>query len=267
MRRCRFEAVAAPEGGSMSRQPCPTPEALRAFVTGDPSETRPEGLDEHLESCPSCRERLARLDGSTDPVIRELRRGVPDRLVGSTSEAPTSGHPAPDEPGPAAPPPEQLDDFRIIREIGRGGMGVVYEAFQGSLNRHVANKMLPRRGDVARFLREAKAAGRLHHTNIVPVFGVGEHDGRHYYVMQFIRGRGLDEILKERRAGGLAAADPIDHREAARITLQVAEALAFAHVQGLIHRDVKPSNLLPTPAGPSGSPTSAWRTTRPTPRR
>jgi predicted Ser/Thr protein kinase len=152
--------------------------------------------------------------------------------------------PWPAEPGAAAPPPDQLDDFRIIREIGRGGMGVVYEAFQGSLNRHVAIKMLPGRGDLARFLREAKAAGRLHDTNIVPVFGIGEHEGRHYYVMQFIRGRGLDEILKERRAGGPAAADPIDHREAARIALQVAEALAFAHVQGVIHRDIKPSNLL-----------------------
>ena len=68
-------------------------------------------------------------------------------------------------------------EFRIVREIGRGGMGVVCEAYQGSLNRHVALKLLPAQGDLARFRREAEAAGRLHHTNIVPVFGVGEHAG------------------------------------------------------------------------------------------
>jgi serine/threonine protein kinase len=70
-----------------------------------------------------------------------------------------------------------------VREIGRGGMGLVCEAYQGSLNRHVAVKFLPECGDPARFRREARAAGRLHHTNIVPVFGVGEHRGRAYYVM------------------------------------------------------------------------------------
>lgn len=97
---------------------------------------------------------------------------------------------------------ETLGDYRIIREVGRGGMGVVYEAEQVSLGRHVALKVLPRQllqdtKQMRRFEREAKAAARLHHTNIVPVFGVGEHDGTHYYVMQFIRGLGLDEVLNE----------------------------------------------------------------------
>ncbi len=79
--------------------------------------------------------------------------------------------------GPSLPETgEPWGEFRIIREIGRGGMGVVCEAFQGSLNRHVALKFLPEHGDLARFRREARAAGRLHHTNIVPVFGVGEHE-------------------------------------------------------------------------------------------
>ena len=97
---------------------------------------------------------------------------------------------------------ERLGDFRILREIGRGGMGVVYEAEQVSLGRHVALKVLPRQmlADAQtkrRFQREAQAAARLHHTNIVPVFGVGEHDGLPYYVMQFIQGLGLDEVLEE----------------------------------------------------------------------
>ena len=141
---------------------------------------------------------------------------------------------------PMPAPTETWGEFRIVREIGRGGMGVVYEAYQGSLKRHVAVKLLPERGDLARFRREARAAGRLHHTSIVPVFGVGEHQGRPYYVMQYIEGRGLDAVLKERREAG----SRLDDREAAALCVQAAEALDHAHRHGVIHRDIKPSNLL-----------------------
>jgi serine/threonine protein kinase/WD40 repeat protein/tetratricopeptide (TPR) repeat protein len=101
----------------------------------------------------------------------------------------------------------QLGDYRIIREVGRGGMGIVYEAEQVSLGRHVALKVLPRQllADAKikqRFEREARAAARLHHTNIVPVYGVGEHDGTHYYAMQFIQGLGLDDVLTELKRMG-----------------------------------------------------------------
>src|SRR5262249_41633128 len=99
---------------------------------------------------------------------------------------------------------ERIGDYRLIREVGRGGMGIVYEAEQESLGRHVALKLLPSSAlldqrQLARFQRESKAAARLHHTNIVPVYGVGTHDGTHYYVMQFIQGLGLDEVLEELR--------------------------------------------------------------------
>ena len=99
---------------------------------------------------------------------------------------------------------ERLGDYRILREVGRGGMGVVYEAEQESLVRRVALKVLPDSAladaqQVLRFQREARAAARLHHTNIVPVFGVGQDDGHHYYVMQFIPGMGLDTVLEELR--------------------------------------------------------------------
>jgi serine/threonine protein kinase len=98
------------------------------------------------------------------------------------------------------PQPKYLGDFRIIREIGRGGMGIVYEAEQESLGRRVAVKVLPRgpllgEKQLQRFDREAKTAARLHHTNIVQVFGVGQHNDTHYYVMQYIRGAGLDRVL------------------------------------------------------------------------
>jgi len=203
--------------------------------------------------------------------------------------------------------PERIGDYRILREIGRGGMGVVYEAEQVSLGRHVALKVLPLAGlsnpiYLERFRREAKAAAQLHHTNIVPVFGVGESDGVHYYTMQFIHGEGLDKVLHDlrrlrQRQGsapedqGAANASPgsVAHslltgqlagleveeaaqpavpgsdppvaeassgnlsggqlapaycRGVARVVLQVAEALAYAHKQGILHRDVKPSNLI-----------------------
>jgi serine/threonine protein kinase/tetratricopeptide (TPR) repeat protein len=105
---------------------------------------------------------------------------------------------------PDTGPPRRLGEYRILREIGRGGMGVVYEAEQVSLGRRVALKVLPpgTLGDarqVERFQREARAAARLHHTNIVPVFAVGEEGGTHYYVMQYIEGRPLDEVLAELR--------------------------------------------------------------------
>src|SRR5204862_7930923 len=90
----------------------------------------------------------------------------------------------------------RLGAYRVLREIGRGGMGVVYEAEQESLGRHVALKVLPSNlhadaTRLERFRREARTAARLHHTNIVPVYGVGEHAGTFYYAMQYISGQGL----------------------------------------------------------------------------
>jgi len=107
--------------------------------------------------------------------------------LGADSSAGSTGSPA----ACADARPERLGDFRILREVGRGGMGVVYEAEQESLGRRVALKVLPdaslaNTDQVRRFEREARAAARLHHTNIVPVFGVGQEGGHHYYVMQFI---------------------------------------------------------------------------------
>src|SRR5947209_8334303 len=113
------------------------------------------------------------------------------------------------QPTGTLPALERLGDYRIIREVGHGGMGVVYEAEQESLGRHVALKVLLKQRVVdartrQRFEREAKAAAKLHHTNIVPVFGTGEHDGTLYYVMQFIQGTGLDVVIAELARMGAA---------------------------------------------------------------
>ena len=159
--------------------------------------------------------------------------------------------------------PWQLGDYRILREIGRGGMGVVYEAEQVSLGRRVALKVLPqwfRDPKVRlRFQREAKAAAKLHHTNIVPVFGVGEHEGTPYYIMQFIQGLGLDRVvseLKRLKAAPVSTAavglrsDPGDPTlQDAKVTNVAQTLLNGCDVK--LHADVRDvQNLVSAPASP-----------------
>ncbi len=162
----------------------------------------------------------------------------------------------------------QLGDFRIVREIGRGGMGVVYEAEQISLKRRVALKVL-RYGAAAdseamqRFQREAETVAGLHHTNIVPIFAIGCENGVNYYAMQFIEGQSLAELVRNvsESIGLIGPISPIDDKgpkgpketnpdtAVANWGLQAAEALAHAHQRGVIHRDIKPSNLILDPDG------------------
>lgn len=160
---------------------------------------------------------------------------------------------------PAAPelhPDDALGDFRLIRRIGAGGMGVVYEADQVSLDRRVAVKVLRPAAlltplEKLRFLQEARAAAGLHHTNIVPVHHVGEHDGVPYYAMQLINGPSLAGLVRSIRKSGGTLLDTSPHvnrrdydRTVARVGQQAAEALHFAHEEGFVHRDVKPANIL-----------------------
>ena len=131
-------------------------------------------------------------------------------------------------------------DYEIQHELGRGGMGVVYQARQISLNRLVALKMirsaaLASADELRRFQNEAEAVARLDHPHIVPVYEVGEHDGRRYFCMKLIAGPSLQETLSP------FAADP---RAAARLMVTVAEAVHHAHQRGILHRDLKPSNIL-----------------------
>jgi serine/threonine protein kinase len=131
-----------------------------------------------------------------------------ERVKPVSAERTGSGGPAADPAASAdGPVRDRLGEFRILREVGRGGMGVVYEAVQESLGRHVALKILPRSWrlsatQIERFQLEARSAARLHHGHIVPVHGVGQHERVHYYAMQFIAGHGLDAILDD--CGGSA---------------------------------------------------------------
>ncbi|MEW6743921.1 MAG: protein kinase [Planctomycetota bacterium] len=157
-------------------------------------------------------------------------------------------------PSPPSPPlPRQLGDYRVLRELGRGGMGIVYEAEQFSLDRRVALKILPGHArldehQMRRFLREARAAARLRHPHIVPVFDVGEIDGVHYYAMQLINGRGLDEVLRVLRARrGEAPAPETATAEQESISTELASKLLGVEVS---ERGSKTSS--------GGTPSSVW---------
>ncbi|MCA9186237.1 MAG: protein kinase [Pirellulaceae bacterium] len=154
-----------------------------------------------------------------------------------------------------------LGDFELVREIARGGMGVVYEAQQRSLERRVALKVLPFASMLdskqrIRFQNEARAAAQLHHPHIVPVYGVGVDRGVHYYAMQLIEGYSLADWINARHSATYMPHDPCGtagtpayFRYVVALVVQAADALHAAHECGVIHRDVKPSNLLLDLAG------------------
>ena len=142
--------------------------------------------------------------------------------------------------------PEQIPGFKILSKLGAGAMATVFKARQVSLDREVAIKVLPKRFSenpdyVERFYREGQAAAKLNHANIVQAIDVGEANGYHYFVMEYVEGDTLYDSLE----GGTR----LGEGEALRIILQIARALAHAHERGLIHRDVKPKNIMLTPDG------------------
>lgn len=252
-------------------------------------------LEEYLEAVKAGRrpqrDEYLRRCGSRALELADCLDGL--RFV--LTAAPELAEPFPGPTGPALQGGEPLGsravvgDFRIVREVGRGGMGVVYEAEQLSLGRRVALKVLPLAAALdprqrERFQLEAQTAAQLHHPHIVPVFGVGCDRDVHFFAMQFIEGRSLAAVVREyRRLGeldalpaGLWGQEPSEapppaspsapsiaeppasshpssrsssrrrwyFRAVARVGMQAAEALEHAHALGVIHRDVKPGNLL-----------------------
>src|SRR5579862_3250151 len=133
----------------------------------------------------------------------------------------------------------QIGGYQILEELGRGAMGVVFKARQVSMDRIVAIKFLPKKlaqdeRIVARFLREARAAGQLAHPNIVSVHELGMAEGLHFIAMEYVDGNSVHKRIRDK--------GPCSEREALDVAGQIAEALKVAHSKGILHRDIKPDN-------------------------
>jgi tRNA A-37 threonylcarbamoyl transferase component Bud32 len=200
--------------------------------------------DELLREHPDLAGALAEFFADEDHFTRLTEPLRADAPAGTAGGSPGSDG-STEAFGPRTPPEAGLKvryfgDYELHGEIARGGMGVVYRATQISLNRPVAVKMilagrLASPADVARFRSEAEAAANLDHPHIVPIYEVGEHQGQHYFSMKRVEGGDLTQHLPRLRE---------DRRAAARLVAAVAEAVHHAHQRGILHRDLKPRNIL-----------------------
>jgi serine/threonine protein kinase len=234
---------------------CPTDQSMRDFLAGSLSQAEEQALSQHVEQCSNCRQRIDTLVSASDSdVARVLRAGsnvsaqetvlrqVMDHVAnlpqGSKSEElrldfldpPTT----PDGIG-------RLEPYEVTGVVAKGGMGVVLRAVDTALHRSVAIKVVAPQlaGDATarrRFAREARATALIENPHVVPIYAFGEVRGLPYLVMPLVHGESLEERV--RRAGPLPLEDIL------RIGAEVAEGLEAAHVQGLVHRDVKPANIL-----------------------
>ncbi|MGE0479921.1 MAG: protein kinase [Phycisphaerae bacterium] len=289
---------------------------LLEYVEGDLDSDAAAHVRQHVRACAECKVRLSdlrRIVGALDDALsldehcaanesapprgddeREPRGAARPNTGDRWAKTRPLDDPADPRcaPTPVAPPARVVGDFEILDEIGRGGMGVVYRARQISLNRVVALKLLGANlggseRTITRFLREAQAAARLHHTNIVPVYAQGHEHGCFYYAMELIDGAPLSAVLaadpvrlrlpdappeivesapsprasanapdapaaagtavsglRRGASGRVSTRRTADHKRIARLIAEAADALHHAHQQGIVHRDVKPQNML-----------------------
>jgi WD40 repeat protein len=213
-------------------------------VSRDDSDAHDERLAERTA------ELADRITRGEEPDLADLRSGEPGLAEALRPRLETirwlSGLVGREGSSGPARPPQILGDFRLGAEVGRGGIGVVYEARQISLGRRVAVKVLPAASfadpkQLRRFELEAQAAAALQHPNIVPVIAYGNEGGVPYFAMRLIDGRSLAHVIQGLRERGARGLPP---REAAGLIRQAAEALDYAHRNEIYHRDIKPSNLL-----------------------
>ena len=245
---------------------CPTLDQLQNLLADRLPQADEAAIETHVETCSACQRELERLaasealpqvaDLSSEPRpngdlrkrVLELQDTVRRRaatLHGDVSMAggPSAGGPSRDANGRSILP--SIAGYEVLDEIGRGGMGVVYRAWQMKLHRIVAIKMILHpdyagRDSFARFKIEAEAIARLHHPAIVQVYESGDHEGRPFLALEFVEGGSLTARLRQ---------EPLRAREAAELVETLAEAMHEVHQNGIVHRDLKPGNILLTTAG------------------
>ncbi|HZY89558.1 MAG TPA: protein kinase, partial [Gemmataceae bacterium] len=234
--------------------PCPGPARLRQLLDGALAEPEQTQLVRHLDTCAGCQQTLEGMAANAASWSEAARLLTPDGAADPaiTAEVPRSVARTVDANGETisltflAPPREaghlgRLGHYEVLGVVGSGGMGVVLKAFDEALHRVVAIKvMAPQLAVVAsarkRFSREARAAAAVTHEHVVTIHAVEEANDPPYLVMQYVAGVSLQERLD--RTG------PLQVKEILRIGMQAAQGLAAAHAQGLVHRDVKPANIL-----------------------
>jgi len=233
----------------MPTEDCPHPALVRALIAGRlPEKRRAEAL-RHIADCSRCRQALQPW------LLQQPELQPPDQaLLSAIPLATPVSRPAVVSPALAFLEPSQrpdslgrLGDYEILAELGRGGMGVVLRAFDSTLNRPVAIKVLAEHlasssSARKRFLREARSAAAVRHPNVVAIHDVAEVNGQPFLVMQLVTGSSLQQLLEGKHV--------FAPQEIARIGMETAAGLAAAHAQGLIHRDVKPANILIAEDGP-----------------
>src|SRR5438067_7741617 len=173
-----------------------------------------------------------------DAVAADQENEAANRRMGESARSPSPRFS--DSPFQSVPMLGELGDYELLEEIGRSAQGVVFRARQKSLNRIVALKVISlgqwaSKAHLKRFRREAEAAASLDHPSIVPIYEVGERDGSCYFSMKFVEGGQLDEVLRR---------EPMSTRRAAELLVKIARTVQFAHERGILHRDIKPGNIL-----------------------
>lgn len=210
-----IEDLAGPRVADLAGKRNETPNHFSGDFDGDPGNEETQDVGREFGTLVDPAQSQGFVDETTDPLNRTMAMSQPAL-------------------------PCRFGDYMLKRVLGRGGMGVVYAGRQEKLDRPVAVKMI-RSGalasdqEVARFYAEARSAAKLDHPNIVTVYQCGQHDGHHYFSMDYVDGMDLSKMTRE---------EPLDTKVAARYVRDAARAIQYAHERGIVHRDLKPANLL-----------------------